>query len=286
MKGNEMADAVMKGAEKIAAVDIRETGNKIVDAVKNADLTGVVKSIGRSVSERVEKRTMATLDVAYLLANIDGWFSEKQEACFEKIAASLGRKPSDVSANAVGLNAKLAHIREKVTEDELLEAFISECRPYCESFGGHLIPSRRAFALWITLGLADGEMTPVYRKALELLRREFKHSALLFGAIGAAPVIGAASVVAGVGAGLVSAIAGGLKGLRHEQVFDKIAPLISTDFMENAETVIAEASLLENQLAAAPDDKKQDRYDSLVQQLEELIDPPCDDDAEEDDEED
>lgn len=87
---------------------------------------------------------MATLDVAYLLANIDGWFTEKQEACFEKIAATLGKKPSDVSAHAVGLNAKLAHIRKQVSEDELLAVFIGECEPYCEAFGGHLIPSRRA----------------------------------------------------------------------------------------------------------------------------------------------
>ena len=48
---------------------------------------------------------MATLDVAYLLANINDWFTEKQEACFEKIAAQLGKRPSDISANAVGLNA-------------------------------------------------------------------------------------------------------------------------------------------------------------------------------------
>ena len=58
-----------------------------------------------------------------------------------------------------------------------------------------LIPSRRAFALWITLGLADGEMSSTYRKALELLQKEFKHSALLFGAMGALPVYGAAAVV-------------------------------------------------------------------------------------------
>ena len=42
---------------------------------------------------------------------------------------------------------------------------------------------RRAFALWITLEHADEEMNPVYRKALELLRSEFKNSVLLFGAI-------------------------------------------------------------------------------------------------------
>ena len=113
---------------------------------------------------------MATLDVAYLLANINGWFTEKQEACFEKIAAQLGKRPSDVSVNAVGLNAKLAHLRNNFSEEDVLKTFITECQPYCEAFGGMLAPSRRAFALWITLGLADGEMTPMYRNALELLR--------------------------------------------------------------------------------------------------------------------
>jgi hypothetical protein len=223
--------------------------------------------------------------VAYLLANIDGWFTEKQETCFEKIAASLGKKPSDVSAHAVGLNAKLAHIRERVTEDELLGAFIAECRSYCEAFDGMLIPSRRAFALWITLGLADGEMSSTYRKALELLRKEFKHSALLFGAMGALPVYGLATAVGGVGMGLFSAIAGGLKSLKHKQTLDKKFPLVSEEFMAQAEKLIAEAAILEAQLAETPDSERQSKYENLIQQLEELINPPSDDEEDEDDEE-
>ena len=284
MSGSEIMDSVLKVAEKVAAVDLEQTGKKVVEKVKNLNAATLVNAINPNCAERVERRTMATLDVAYLLANIDGWFTEKQEACFEKIAASLGKKPSDVSAHAVGLNAKLAHIRKRVSEEELLRAFIAECRPYCEAFGGMLIPSRRAFALWIALGLAEGEMTPVYRKALELLRKEFKHSALLFGAMGALPVYGLATAVGGVGMGLFTAIAGGLKSLKHKQVLDKKYPLVSEEFLTDAEKLIAEASLLEAQLTETPDSEKQSKYETLIQQLEELIAPPSDDEDEDDEE--
>ena len=280
MSGTEIMDSVLNVAEKVASVDLEQTGKKVVKKVKNLNAATLVNAINVNSAERIERRTMATLDVAYLLANIDGWFSEKQETCFEKIAASLGKKPSDVSAHAVGLNAKLAHIRERVTEDELLGAFIAECRPYCEAFGGMLIPSRRAFALWIALGLADGEMSSTYRKALKLLRKEFKHSALLFGAMGALPVYGLATAVGGVGMGLFSAIAGGLKSLKHKQVLDKKYPLVSEEFMVQAEKLIAEAAILEAQLAETPDSEKQSKYENLIQQLEELINPPSDEDDE------
>ena len=284
MSGSEIVDSVLKVAEKASRIDLEQAGKKACETVKSLNAGTIVNAINVNSAERIERRTMATLDVAYLLANIDGWFSEKQEACFEKIAASLGKKPSDVSAHAVGLNAKLAHIRERVTEDELLGAFIAECRSYCEAFDGMLIPSRRAFALWIALGLAEGEMTPVYRKALELLRKEFKHSALLFGAMGALPVYGAAAIVGGVGMGLLAAIAGGLKTLKHKQTLDKYAPLVSEEFMLQAERIIAEASVLEAELAQMPDSEKQSKYASLVQNLEQLIAPPSDDEEDEDEE--
>ena len=150
-----------------------------------------------------------------------------------------------------------------------------------------LIPSRRAFALWITLGLADGEMCSTYRKALDLLRKEFKHSALLFGAMGALPVYGAAAVVGGVGMGLFAAIAGGLKTLKHKQVLDKQIPLVSEEFMVQAERIITEVSRLEAELADSHDPGKQARYEALIQSLEDLIDPPGDEeeDEDEDDEE-
>ena len=285
MSGTEIVDSVLKVAEKASRIDLEHAGKKACETVKSLNAGTIVNAINVNSAERIERRTMATLDVAYLLANIDGWFTEKQETCFEKIAASLGKKPSDVSAHAVGLNAKLAHIRERVTEDELLGAFIAECRSYCEAFDGMLIPSRRAFALWITLGLADGEMSSTYRKALELLRKEFKHSALLFGAMGALPVYGAAAVVGGVGMGLLAAIAGGLKTLKHKQTLDKYVPLVSEEFMLQAERIIAEASHLEAEIAEMPDSEKQSKYENLIQQLEELINPPSDDDEDEDDEE-
>ena len=281
MSGTEIVNSVLKVAEKASRIDLEQAGKKACETVKSLNVGTIVNAINPNSAERIERRTMATLDVAYLLANIDGWFTEKQEACFEKIAASLGKKPSDISAHAVGLNAKLAHIRKQVSEDDLLGAFIAECRPYCESFDGMLVPGRRAFALWLTLGLADGEMSSIYRKALELLRKEFKHSALLFGAMGALPVYGAAAVVGGVGMGLLAAIAGGLKTLKHKQVLDKYVPLISEDFMIQAEKIIAEASVLENDLDVNSDTEKQARYNILVQQLEEIINPPSDDEDEE-----
>ena len=43
------------------------------------------------------RQIQATLDIAYLLGNLDGWFTEKQDHCFEIIVAGPGRKTADVS---------------------------------------------------------------------------------------------------------------------------------------------------------------------------------------------
>lgn len=287
-----IADTVLKTAEKVASIDLKKVRRKAMEL--NADSIGTVtrkfvNAINPHCPERTEKRIQATLDIAYLLGNLGGWYSEKQEKRFEEIAANLGRKPSDVSPDAVGLNAKLAHLRSRVSEDELLAEFINGVRNGCESFGGLLVPSRRAFALWIALGLADGEMPSLYRKALMLLRGEFKHSALLYGALGGLPVYAAASAVGGLGMGIVTSIMGGLQGLKHKQTLDRYCPLVSDEFLSLAETLIRKMGELENQLARTDDSAEKERiqqeYAAVSQQLQELIEPPSSDDDEEEDEE-
>ena len=122
------------------------------------------------VGNMAEPVIQAILDVAYLLGNLDGWFSEKQDLYFEIIAAGLGKKPADVSPDAVGLNAKLAHLRGKVSEEDLLNSFGDGVGADCRAFdgaSGEIV--RRAVALWIVLSLADGRISPVCRRALELL---------------------------------------------------------------------------------------------------------------------
>ena len=115
----------------------------------------------------------ATLDVAYLLGNLDGWFSEKQDRCFERIASALGRKPADVSPDAVGLNAKLAHLRGRIPEKEFLDTFLAGVRPACEILGRTPnFPVRHAFALWLAVTLADGAISPICKKALERLHNQ------------------------------------------------------------------------------------------------------------------
>ena len=288
----KIADTILKAAEKVASIDLNAVGRKAKDL--NADSLGTVtrkfvNAINPNCPERTEKRIQATLDIAYLLGNLGGWYSEKQEKRFEEIAANLGRKPSDVSPDAVGLNAKLAHLRSRVSEDELLAEFMNGVRSGCESFGGLLVPCRRAFALWIALGLADGEMPALYRKALMLLRGEFKHSTLLYGALGGLPVYAAASAIGGPGMGLITAIMGGLQGLKHKQTMDRYCPLISDDFLAKAETLIVKMGGLEKQLAETENPAKkehiQQEYAAVSQQLQELIDPPSPGDNEEEGEE-
>ena len=102
--------------------------------------------------------------------------------------------------------------------------------------------------------------------------------------MGALPVYGLATAVGGVGMGLFTAIVGGLKSLKHKQILDKRFPLVSEEFMVQAEKLIAEAAILEAQLAETPDAETQSKYENLIQQLEELINPPSDDDDDEDEE--
>ena len=288
----KVADAILKTAEKAASIDLEQLERKAKDL--NADNLGTftrkfVNAINPNCPERTEKRIQATLDIAYLLGNLGGWYSEKQEKRFEEIAANLGRKPSDVSPDAVGLNAKLAHLRSRVSEDDLLAEFINGVRSGCESFGGLLVPSRRAFALWIALGLSDGEMPLLYRKALMLLRGEFKHSALLYGALGGLPVYPAACAVGGPGMGIVTAIMGGLQGLKHKQTLDRCCPLVSDEFLSQAETLIRKMGELENQFARTDNSEEkehiQQEYAAVSQQLQELIEPPSSEDDGKEDEE-
>ena len=282
------ADTILKTAEKVASIDLKEVERKIKGL--NADSLGTasrkfVNAINPNCPERTEKRIQATLDIAYLLGNLGGWYSEQQEKRFEEIAANLGRKPSDVSPDAVGLNAKLAHLRSRVSEDDLLAEFINGVRSGCESFGGLLVPSRRAFALWIALGLSDGEMPLLYRKALMLLRGEFKHSALLYGALGGLPVYPAACAVGGPGMGIVTAIMGGLQGLKHKQTLDRCCPLVGDEFLSQAETLIRKMGELETWLAGTEDPAEKERiqqeYAAVSQQLQELIEPQSSDDEDE-----
>ena len=285
----EVAETILRAAEKIAAIDLERVERSVKDYLENLDgadaACKLVNAVNTNCRERTEKRVQATLDIAYLLGNLGGWYSENQERCFEKIAAFLGRKPGDVSPDAVGLNAKLAHLRSRVSEDELLAQFIDSVRSSCESFGGMLIPARRAFALWITLGLADGEMPALYRKALQLLRGEFRHSALLFGALGGLPVFPLAAGAGGTGMGIFCAIMGGLQELKCKQRMDKYAPLISEEFLEKAEVLIRKMNGLEKRLAEADSPALRQEYGDVSRQLQELIEPPSpdDDDGEEED---
>lgn len=286
------ADTVLKAAEKIATIDLKQVERKVrgLNVESFNRIPGkIVNAINPHCPERTEKRIQATLDIAYLLKNLAGDRSEKQEKRFEEIAANLCRKPSDVSPDAVGISAKLAHLRSRVSEEELLAEFIRCMQSDCETFGGLLVPARRAFALWIALGFADGEMPTLYRKALVLLRGEFKHSALLYGALGGLPLYPTAVVVGGAGFGLIAAIMGGLQGLKHKQTFDKYCPLISDEFLSQAENLIRRMGQQEKQLAECgnPEEKEriQQEYATLSQQLQELIDPPATDDNEEEEEE-
>ena len=287
----KIADTILKMAEKAASIDLGQVEKKVREYAKDLEhrnpAVKLVNAINPNCRERVERRVQATLDIAYLLSNLGGWYSENQEKTFEKIAACLGRKPSDISPDAVGLNAKLAHLRNRITEDELLAEFISGVQTGCESFGGMTVPSRRAFALWITLGLADGEMPALYRKALMLLRGEIKHSAMLYGALGSLPVYPLASAAGGTGMGLFCAIMGGLKGLKQKQKLDQIAPLISDEYLAQAEALIRKINELEKQLAETSDPAEntrlQQEYEAASRQLQELIDPPSEGDEEDED---
>ena len=70
-----------------------------------------------------------------------------------------------------------------------------------------------------------------------------------------------------------SKIVGGVKSLKHKQVADKYVPLISKEFMEQAEYIVSKAMLLEQQLAETPDTEMQRKYDHLLQQLEDGVLP-------------
>ena len=82
---------------------------------------------------------------------------------------------------------------------------------------------------------------------------------------------------------------GGLQGLKHKQTLDRYCPLVSDDFLSQAETLIRKMGELEDQLAETEDTAKKEHirqeYAAVSQQLQELIEPPSSDDDEEEGEE-
>ena len=88
--------------------------------------------------------------------------------------------------------------------------------------------------------------------------------------------------------GLFCAIMGSLNSLKHKRKMDQYCPLISDEFLAQAEELIRKIGSLEKQLAEAsePTEKErlQEQYEKASRQLQELIDPPSDEDEEEDEE--
>ena len=75
MSGSEIVDAVLKVAEKVSTIDIEQTGKNAVKTVKKLNAGNIVNAINVNNAERVERRTMAALDV-----HNNGSYNETQKS--------------------------------------------------------------------------------------------------------------------------------------------------------------------------------------------------------------
>lgn len=122
------------------------------------------------------KADFAVLQVAMMVSALDGDVREDELAAFDSLAKRCrGYTPASAKeALYAGLHAAgyLALQSKRLSEKELIFEFVTEAvRALPENLVvGGAEDVRRAFVMWISMGMSDGDYSPVERKAILALQ--------------------------------------------------------------------------------------------------------------------
>lgn len=153
--------------------------DKILEAAAKA-FAGV-KPGGRKGDPELAELDRGVLTVGLLLAALDGTVLPEEYAAFRTLAkrcrggsAKNVRALLDAALPAAGRLMAMAQVGV-YSEKERLAAFLSAAAKAlpCGFANGSMADLRRAFALWVTMGISDGEFSAVEKSAVTALERHY-----------------------------------------------------------------------------------------------------------------
>ena len=121
----------------------------------------------------------AMLKVAYLLSSINGEIGKLECEAFKTLCfANNTMTPGSKEANSfleevVTESENLKKLSKFYSKEEFILAFASKVIPECEKLKADPIVSRKAFAVWVGLCMADGKYTEEEKVYIKILKQMF-----------------------------------------------------------------------------------------------------------------
>jgi len=184
------------------------------------------------------------LEVALMVAALDGTILPEEYASFERLARTCrGNTEKNVRAcldralRAGGYLMAMAQVGA-YTPEERVAAFVEAAADALPGGFDEGTPAdvRRAFALWVAMGVSDGEFSEIERKAVEELVRHFSSIRQLKAASAAAASMSYASYRP-----ITTA---------DSPILSSTLSLLEADFLEKAERIVRDFAAPETRAAA------------------------------------
>ena len=121
----------------------------------------------------------AMLKVAYLLSSINGGIGKLECQAFKTLCfANNTMAPGSKEANSfleevVTESENLKKLSKFYSKEEFILAFASKVMPECEKLKADPIVSRKAFAVWVGLCMADGKYSEEEKVYIKILQQMF-----------------------------------------------------------------------------------------------------------------
>ena len=121
----------------------------------------------------------AMLKVAYLLSSINGEIGKLECEAFKTLCfANNTMTPGSKEANSfleevVTESENLKKLSKFYSKEEFILAFASKVMPECEKLKADPIVSRKAFAVWVGLCMADGKYTEEEKVYIKIVQQMF-----------------------------------------------------------------------------------------------------------------
>ena len=121
----------------------------------------------------------AMLKVAYLLSSINGEIGKLECEAFKTLCfANNTMTPGSKEANSfleevVTESENLKKLSKFYSKEEFILAFASKVMPECEKLKADPIVSRKAFAVWVGLCMADGKYSEEEKVYIKILQQMF-----------------------------------------------------------------------------------------------------------------
>lgn len=204
----------------------------------------------------MDKTNTAILRVAYLIAASDNEVNKEEREVFKKTACALqGLKMGDEDTTELIVGVveearKFAILRDFYDEEELIKAFLSKAEKDILAIKGSKVECRKAFAVWISICMADKEYSAFERKLVKAMQG-------VINSMSTESLVGV-SVAAGFGI---------LFGSEAKTKDVGGGPRITDDFLDEVEERCREIDSVQTQLEGAKSDDERSAAASAIDYL-------------------